>query len=152
MRLYFRCEEKKKAICWNLAVLSSFSKLDIRESVDPEMGGTYKCSGSWLLLLSCNWVWGYSIIFESCGDWERHLKTTGKQVPLLSSNKIRTQETTGKSTLNSGKVKEQLYWKAFPGTWKGRKVIRCSQHGFNKGKSCLTNLINFYTELTEFLV
>ncbi|CAM5076900.1 unnamed protein product, partial [Eretmochelys imbricata] len=29
-----------------------------------------------------------------------------------------------------------------------RKVIRNSQHGFTKGKSCLTNLIVFYNEIT----
>ncbi|KAK4825859.1 LOW QUALITY PROTEIN: hypothetical protein QYF61_003133, partial [Mycteria americana] len=31
---------------------------------------------------------------------------------------------------------------------KDRKILRCSQHGFTKGQSCLTNLINFYNEMT----
>ncbi|CAM5164912.1 unnamed protein product [Eretmochelys imbricata] len=32
-----------------------------------------------------------------------------------------------------------------------RKVIRNSQHGFTQGKSCLTNLIAFYDEITGFV-
>jgi len=29
-----------------------------------------------------------------------------------------------------------------------KKIIRSIQYGFTKGRSCLTNLINFYDEMT----
>lgn len=34
---------------------------------------------------------------------------------------------------------------------KGKKVIGNSHHGFVKGKSCFSNLITFYKEMTSLL-
>ena len=44
------------------------------------------------------------------------------------------------------KVIEQLILETISRLTKDRKLIRSSQHGFSKGKSCLTNLITFYDE------
>jgi len=42
-----------------------------------------------------------------------------------------------------GKVMEQLILEVSIKQVEEKKVIRSSQHGFTKGKSCLTNLIAF---------
>ncbi|KAK4807097.1 hypothetical protein QYF61_018438 [Mycteria americana] len=47
-----------------------------------------------------------------------------------------------------GKVMEQLILGTISRHTKDEKIIRSSQHGFTKGKSCLTNLITFYDETT----
>ncbi|CAM4356191.1 unnamed protein product [Caretta caretta] len=47
-----------------------------------------------------------------------------------------------------GKIMEQFLKGPILKHLEERKVIRNSQHGFTKGKSCLTNLIAFYDEIT----
>ena len=46
------------------------------------------------------------------------------------------------------KVMEQFVLDAISEQLKEKVVIRSSQHGFTKGKSCLTNLIAFYDIIT----
>ncbi|CAM5095409.1 unnamed protein product [Natator depressus] len=47
-----------------------------------------------------------------------------------------------------GKIMEQVLKESMLKHLEERKVIRNSQHGFTKGKSCLTKLIAFYNEIT----
>ncbi|GAB0182151.1 mitochondrial enolase superfamily member 1 [Grus japonensis] len=48
----------------------------------------------------------------------------------------------------SGKVMEQIILSAITRHVQENQVIRPSQHGFMKGRSCLTNLISFYDKVT----
>jgi len=46
---------------------------------------------------------------------------------------------------------EQLILEAIIKQVEEKKVIRSSQHGFTKGKSCLTNLIACYAGMTGWV-
>lgn len=46
-------------------------------------------------------------------------------------------------TLTPGKMVEQLILKTISRHSRNEQIISSSQHGFNKGKSCLTSFINF---------
>ena len=47
-----------------------------------------------------------------------------------------------------GKVMEQIILSAITRHVQDNQAIRPSQHGFMKGRSCLTNLISFYDKMT----
>jgi len=49
------------------------------------------------------------------------------------------------------KMMEQLILEVTIKQVEEKKVIRSSQHGFTKGKSCLTNLIAFYDGMTGWV-
>ncbi|GAB0179859.1 mitochondrial enolase superfamily member 1 [Grus japonensis] len=54
-------------------------------------------------------------------------------------------------TLVPGKVMEQIVLGAIMQHIQHNQVIRPSQYGFMKGKSCLTNLISFYDKMTHLM-
>uniref|UniRef100_A0A8C3BR72 Reverse transcriptase domain-containing protein n=1 Tax=Cairina moschata TaxID=8855 RepID=A0A8C3BR72_CAIMO len=63
------------------------------------------------------------------------------------------KEDSGNYSLTSvpGKVLEQLVLDAISKQLEEKKVMRSSQHGFTKGKSCSTKLIAFYDGITSWV-
>jgi len=80
--------------------------------------------------------------------WERH-----KQIPVFKKDK---REDAGNYRLVSltsipGKTMEQLVLEVISKQVEEKKVISSSQHGFTKGKSCLSNLVAFYNGMTGWV-
>ncbi|CAM4649274.1 unnamed protein product [Lepidochelys kempii] len=93
-----------------------------------------------------------AIIFENSwrlgevpDDWKK-----ANVVPIFKKGKKEDPGNYRPVSLTSvpGKIMEQVLKESILKHLEERKVIRNSQHGFTKGKSCLTNLIAFYVEIT----
>ncbi|CAM4590592.1 unnamed protein product, partial [Lepidochelys olivacea] len=93
-----------------------------------------------------------AIIFENSwrsgevpDDWKK-----ANVVPIFKKGKEEDPGNYRPVSLTSipGKIMEQVLKESILKHLEERKVIRNNQHGFTKGKSCLTNLLSFYDEIT----
>ncbi|GAB0187934.1 mitochondrial enolase superfamily member 1 [Grus japonensis] len=96
-----------------------------------------------------------SIIFEKSWqpgevptDWKRRNIT-----PIFKREKRKIQGTIGQPVLISvpGKIMEQILQETMLRHMENKEMIGDSQHGFAKGKSCLTDLVAFYDRVTALV-
>ncbi|CAM4560158.1 unnamed protein product [Caretta caretta] len=94
-----------------------------------------------------------AVIFENSwrsgevpDDWKK-----ANAVPIFKKGKKEDPGNYRPVSLTSvpGKIMEQVLKESILKHLEERKVIRNSQHGFTKGRSCLTNLIAFYDKITS---
>ena len=96
----------------------------------------------------------------NAGNWSLWLLNLFFHPLSLQSSKRAgrtTQGTTGQSAsppgemTPRGKMMEELILDVIITQVEEKKVVRSSQHGFTKGKSCFTNLIAFYDGMTGWV-
>ncbi|CAM4498483.1 unnamed protein product [Lepidochelys kempii] len=122
-------------------------KLDVHKSMGPE-----ELHPRVLKELAAVIAEPLAIIFENSwrtgevpDDWKK-----ANVVPIFKKGKKEDPGNYRPVSLTSvpGKIMEQVLKESILKHLHERKVIRNSQHGFTKGRSCLTNLIAFYDEIT----
>ncbi|GAB0208304.1 mitochondrial enolase superfamily member 1 [Grus japonensis] len=94
-------------------------------------------------------------VLEGHGEQERCLRMGGKPIVTLVFEKGNKEDPGNYRPVSltsiPGKVMEQLILQVINKHVEEKVVIRSGQHGFSKGKSCLTNLIAFYDGMTSWV-
>jgi len=94
-----------------------------------------------------------SIIFERSWRTGEVPEDQANLTPMFTNGKKEDPVNYRPVSLTSipGKMMEELILEVIIKQVEEKKVIRSSQHGFTKGKSCLTNLIAFYNGMTGWV-
>ncbi|CAM4574228.1 unnamed protein product [Lepidochelys olivacea] len=115
-------------------------KLEVHKSMGPDALHPRVLKELVAIIFENSWQLG-----EVPDDWKK-----ANVVPIFKKGKKEDPGNYRPVSLTSvpGKIMEQVLKESILKHLHERKVIRNSQHGFTKGRSCLTNLIAFYDEIT----